>query len=335
MDIDSNALTLAQYAQQSNDPLATMVVNSLYMNGSVLAEVPIITKPTLKMNGARMDGNLPTVNWRKLNESSVTTSGTLTPFSESIALLANNIDVDIAFLRDQNAISDPRVAQLNMWIASLSYDTNDKFFNNNALTGDIDAPLGIRYRLDNATAFGKSTACKINGNGVVMSNSLTAATAGQFVELVDQALQEVGAPDGNGCVIYCNRLLHRRWHRAIKIMGAGGGFDMSRDAFDRQVLMYRNAQVRVIGVKSDQSTEIITSTETDAGLDGSSDHTSLYVVRYGEDYFQPWQMAPLSVRDLGILPNEPTQNRVFVDWSLGYVDNHTRSIARVYNIGMA
>lgn len=332
MAISSSALTLAQWAKQANDPLALAVVNSLYTFGSVLAEVPIINRATLKVNGTRIQGNLATVNWRKINEDSVTTSSTATPYSEALYLFANNIDVDTKLLKDVNSIGDPRQVQLMAYLEALTYDINDKFFNNSPVTGDQEAPVGLRYRLDNATTWGVASSCKIDGGGVVVTPAgLTASTAGAFFELVEQAFQELGTQDGDNCVIYANRTMYRRMQTAIKIMGAGGGFDMTRDAFDRRVVMYRNAMIRVVGVKADQTTNIITNTETAAGADGSSDYTSLYVVRYGEDRFIPWQMEPMTVQNFP-LPDNPVMNRTFIDGSLGYVQNHTRAISRVYNI---
>lgn len=330
MAISSSALTLAQYANQSNDPLVTAIVNSLYTFGSVFDEVPIVSKASLKINGARLQGNLPTINWRKLSESSVTTSASITQYSENVYPIGNNIDIDKLYLVDQNSIGDPRAVQLMAYMESLTYDVNDKFFNNGPLTGDPDAPIGIRYRLDNASAFGIASQCKINGGGVDLS-APTAAIGGQFLELLDQALQELGSPDGDNCRIYMNRLVSRRVDRAVKLMGSGGGFEMVRDAFDRRILMYRNARVQTVGVKADQSTEIITNTETAAGADGSSTFSSFYVVKYGEDRFIPWQMKPLEVSNFD-LPDEPTINRTFIDWQLGYAQNHTRSISRVFNI---
>lgn len=328
----SGSLTLAQYAIQSNDPLVARVAFSLHEHGSVVQDWPLATKSTLKMNGVRFTGSLPTVNWRKINEASTVTSGTANPYTEQAFIMSNIIDVDRKLVDDENQISDPRGIQLEAYLRSVAYDMNDKFFNNNHVTGDEDAFVGIRARLDDSATWGTNSNCKIDASGVVMTNSLTAASAGQFFENLDRALDEIGSPNGDGCVIYMNRLLRRRASRAIKVMGAGGGFDMTDDAFDRRVETYRNARLRTVGVKSDQSTEIITNTEDATGADGASTFTSLYVVKYGEGYVQPWQMAPMRVEDIGVRTDEPTHYRLLVDWACGYVQNHTRAVARVYDI---
>lgn len=333
MAIDSNQLTLAQYAEMANDPLVARVVMAMYTFGTVFQDVPIMTTQSLNIRGSRFVDQLPTVNWRKLNETSTTTSGTPQMFAEQVYLWANNIDVDTAVLRDKNQIGDPRGAQVSAYLQSLVYDENDKFFNNNHLTGDSDAYVGIRQRLDDTSTWGTNSACKINGGGVDMTLAAqTAATVGSFTATMDDTLDQLGAPDGDGCVFYMNRFLRRSLNAGIKKMGAGGGFDMTKDAFDRRVQTYRNARILTVGVKADQSTEIITNTETAAGVNGASTFSSFYTVRYGEDYFMPWQQFPPTILDLGVRPEDPTSYRTFIEGSRGLQNTNPRSMARVYNV---
>lgn len=328
----TGALSLAQFAQQSNDPLVLNVVKSLLQNDNPFNDIPLVTKPTLKANGARLSGNLATPAWRALNGSSTVASSTVSPFQEQLYVLSNLIDIDRMMLMDQNAIGDPRGVQVNALMTAWSYDLADKFFNNNHNAGDANAFVGIRKRLDDTTTWGTNSACKINGSGVDMTTAMTAATAATFIELIDQALSEIGSDEGDGVVIYMNRLLKRRFARAVRMLGSGGGFDMTRDAFDRPVTMYRGAKVRTIGVKADQSTEIITNTEDTSGNNGSSNYTSMYMVRYGEGYFGGWQMEPLQAKDIGLRADEPSIYRVFCELGVGLYQEHTRAAARVYDI---
>lgn len=336
MAVDSSALNLSQYALLSNDPRIQAITYSLLEVGTVLEDIPVVTVPSLNLRGVRWQSNLPSVNWRKLNASSTVTTGTPTAYSEQAFILSNNIDVDVKLIADQNQIVDPRTALFNAYMKAAMYDINDKFFNNDPVSGNSDSFTGIRYRMDNYATYGVNSAMKISGGAVDMTDSgMTAATASTFTAYVDQMLDEIGAPEGDGCVIYMNRNLRRRWAKAIRALGAGGGFDMTQDAFGRRVLMYRNAVVRTVGLKADQSTEIITSTEDTAGANGSSTYTSMYAVRYGEGFAQGWQMAPLAVNDIGVRSDEPTQYRINVDWALGLVFAHTRCMARVYDIKVA
>lgn len=336
MSVPSTSLTLAQYAQQSNAPLVQYVVNSLLSVDTVLSDIGFQTRPSMTVNGARLLGGLGTPDWRKINQSSAGTTSTLSPFSEQIYVLSNTIDIDRLIMMDQNAIGNPATVQVNALLEAWRYDIDDKFFNNNHTSGDADAPVGIRERLDSPTTWGTNTACKIDAGGVVITDAgMTAATANVLVKFLQRALDEIGVPDGTGCVIYMNRDMRRRLDMAIRIMGAGGGFDMTTDAFVRRVQVYRNAKIRTTGVKADQSTEIITSTEDTAGANGSSTYTSIYAVRYGDEFFNGWQMHPLLVQAIGSRPDEPTSFRTFLEWPLGIFQQHTRAVARVYDIKVA
>jgi len=334
--ISSSSMTLQQYAAISNESLIQRVVFSLLDVHSVLNDIPFQTNPTLKANGSRVVGNLPAVNWRKLNGSAVVSSGSSSPFSEQAYVLSQLVDIDRLLLMDKNAVGNPAEVQVNMQLRAISYDITDKFFNNNHASGNADSFVGIRQRLDDTTSWGTNSACKINAGGVDLSDSgMSATNANTFIRYIDQLLDEIGSPDGDNVTLYMNRNLRRRLAAAIRLLGAGGGFDMTKDAFERRVMTYRNAIVRSIGVKADQTTEIITNTETSAGANGSSTYTSVYGVKYGEDSFAGWQMEPFRAQNIGLRPDEPNMYRIFLEWAIGLYQQYTRGIGRIYDIKVA
>ena len=333
--IDANALTLADYALQSNDPRIAAVVFSLHRTGSVLQDIPMMTRPTLTVLGARFrNGKLATTNWRKINEEPIVAKSTPEQFSESVYILSNNIDTDVKLLLDENQIEDPRSLQFRAWLEAAVYDVNDKWINNNHLTGDADAPVGLRERLDDPTLWGVEAALKIDATGVDMTQAMTASTANNFIEFIQQMLDEMGNPEGDNITIYLNELVKRRFERAIRLLGAGAGWNMVTDAFDRAVTRYKNATIRVIGRKADGTTQIITNTETAAGADGASTFSSIYMVRYGEGYGMGWQMEPLFVNDLGIL-NNGVIYRINMDYAWGTLFTNTYSMSRLFNINVS
>lgn len=332
MAISSAALTLAQYAMLSNDPLVQAVTFSLIDNGSVMArDIPFTDKKSLYVNGVRWEGNLPTVAWANINEEGTTVSAQPTPYQESIYTMRNYIDVDKLLVNDENQITDPRSAQTEIYMKSAAYDFNDKFINNNHGAGDAKAIVGIRSRIDLGTTFGVRSENKIDAGGVVVTASATAATFGAFIEFIDQLLWSVDSPDGLGVVLYLSAEMSRRWDRLARSFSGQGGFGTATDQLGRGVTTYKNAVVRDIGKKADQSTNIITNTETAAGLDGASTMTSIYAVNYSSGHFQGWQMQPLIAQDLGLLENGVTY-RTLVDWAGGLLNQSNRSLGRVYDI---
>lgn len=335
MAISTNALTLAQYAIMSNSPVVQAVTSSLIDSGSIMArDIPFNSRASLIANGVRWEGNLPTVNWAQINEEGTSASGTPTPYQESAYIIRNVIDVDKFLVLDENQIVDPRAAQLDAYLKAVAYDFNFKFFDNNHVTGDVDALVGIRARIDNGTQFGVRSENKIDAGGTatdMTAGSTTAATFSAFLEKVDQLLWSVDSPDGSGVVLYGSDQFLRRWDAKARQFSGQGGFATAVDQMGRGVSMYKNAIIRDPGLKSDQSTRVITVTEGATGLNASSTFTSLYAVNYSAMHFGGWHFGPLNAQDLGLLEAGSTY-RTLIDWAGGVLNMSTRSLGRLYDI---
>ena len=331
-DISASALSMAQYAVMSNDPMVKAVTFSLLDMGSAMTDIPFVNKKTLIANGVRWTGNLPSVNWGSINSDPVTTVGTPSPYQEQAYVMRNTIDVDKIYVEDENQIVDPRGAQLAAYLKGVTYDFNDKFINNNHTTGDANSFVGIRARLDNASTYGVWSSAKIDAGGVNLSLSgMTAATANQFVENIDQLLWTADSTEGDGVVLYMNEVMKRRFASALRLMGTSGGFRIDQDQFGRSVEKFRNAVIKDIGYKADQATRVITTTETSTGANGASTMTSIYAVNYGPDHFCGWQYEPVSAKDLGLM-NNGVIYRTIIDWAGGLMNVNIRSMARLYDI---
>jgi hypothetical protein len=335
MAIAAGTVTLADYALMSNSPLVQAVSYSLIEAEHVLQDMPLQTNASLLVNGARFEGNLPSVNWSPLNAEGVTTKGTPTPYQEQAYILRNYIDVDKFIVQDKNAIVDPRAVQVEAYMKSFAYDFNYKFFKNDHVTGDSNSFTGLRYRIDNGGTFGVRPENKIDGGGVDLSTAATQATANQFITLLDQLLWSVDSPQGSNVVIYGNEVFQRRFTAAIRLMGTSGGFSIMQDQFGRTIGMYKGAILRDPGYKQDQATRIITTTETSTGLaDTGGTYTSVYAVNYSVNHFSGWQFSDLNVQDLGLIYNGVIY-RTLIDWAIGLNSASTRSIARLYDIKLS
>jgi hypothetical protein len=340
MTASPNSYTLADLALNSNDPLVQKITYSLIMAGMVLQDLPLVDYKSMKANGVRFQGNnLPQPAWRNLNEDPTTVKGTPTPFQEQAYTLSNTIDVDKKLSADINSIQDPFSLELNAYLTATKYEINTKFILNDHLTGDPKAPIGLRARLDQYALFGNEAEMKIDCGTLNLSQAgITAAIANKFLEFLDQTLSYMGADDGMGVVFYVNDLMLRRIPFLIRLLGAGAGFEMTSDAFDRRVLNYRNAKIMDIGRKQDQASRIISNTENADGTDtGAGTNTSIYAVKYGlENAFRGWQFDALEDSIVGpfLLPGG-VQQRLVIDWTVGYFQEHTRSVARLFDIKVA
>ncbi len=339
MAIDSNAYSLADYALNSNNPMVRAISYSLIEADNILQDIPILTQATMIANGVRFEGNLPTVNWSPLNAEGVTTKGTPTPYAEQVFVVRNYIDVDQLYVEDVNSIVDPRAAQTEAWMKAFSYDMNDRFFNNDHITGNANAPVGLKYRINNGSQFGVRPENIINSGGLDLTQAtlITPATqqnGNKLLEFLDQLLWSVNSPTGAGVVLYMNEVARRRVAFAIRALGTGGGFDVSKDQFDRTIEMYKNAVVRDPGYKADQTTRIIPVTEASDGTAGPSTYTSIYAVNYSADHMHAWQFKEMQARDLGLLNNDVIY-RTSINWAVGVMNNSTRSLARLFGLKMS
>ncbi len=351
MAIGAGTVTLADYALMSNQPLVQAVTMSLIDYGNVIQDIPLVEKQSLQVNGVRWEGNLPTPNWVALNTEGTSVHGQPTPYQEQAYIVRNYIDVDKFIVLDQNQIVEPRAAQTAAYLKGLTYDINFKFFKNaHDGTGDANAPVGLRARLDDAASankFGVRPENKIDAGGAAVDISLagvTTKTGAAFFEALNLLLWSVDSPDGSGVVLYMNDYLRRRIDAVLKFMGTSGGLDQTRDQFDRSIERYKNAVIRDPGVKADQSTRILAGKaiaagsgsvgETATGADStgaSANFASIYAVNYSTDHFFGWQFAPPNVQDLGLIYNGAIY-RTLIDWAVGLVNASTRSIGRLYDI---
>ena len=348
MAVSANAVSLAQYGLMSNNPLVTGITFGLLQNSIVLQDIPIPTKASMIVNGNRWVGSLPGVNWSKLNVDPVVVSGTPSTFQEQVFIPRNAIDVDRWILVDQNQIVDPRQAQLQAYLKSFAYDYNAKFINNSptnaySLTGNTtDAITGIRHRIDNPMQYGVkmnaggTAEAKIDAGGTTAAIGPTnrSATTGQaFLEKLDQLLWAVDAPDGTNVILYMNDDVIRKFQTVLRLMGSSA-LDITRDNYDRQIMTYKNAVIRDIGYNVDQTTRIITSTESNTGANSTSTFSSIYAIRADLDHFFAWQMAEMIAQDVGLVGNGGSTYRMVFDWATGLIQIHPRAIGRLYDISV-
>jgi|DEB19_MinimDraft_3_1074340.scaffolds.fasta_scaffold12316_5 hypothetical protein len=345
MAASTSALTLYDYGAMSNDPLVKKITMGLYDQGvSVLDVLPIANTKSLKANGVRfLAGSLPAVGVRKLNAEPVVVRSVPKKFEEQAYIVSNQFQIDRFLDMEQNAIQDPIDVQFMAWQKSFIRTFSDKFINAVPTTDD-DWFSGLRYRLSSTGQTDYDIPSEMNidaastaGAGLKFAlegtNAMTSGTAEAFFERLDQALDYVGSPEGNGVTIFVNDTMFRRIATAAKRAQSGNALDQTKDNFDRMITTYRNARLLQLPRKSDDSTKIITDTENAAGTATTgSVCSSLFVCKFGADSFTGWQFEPLAVKDLGIDPTVGTRRNVVVDWACGLFQASPRAVARVYGL---
>lgn len=339
---DSNALTLADQALISNDPLVKEITKSLHQTWNALKDIPLVTNPSLRQVGTRMVNQanaFPTINWATINEEPVVSKGKPKQYEESMYLIRNKIQVDHVLLDQPNNIVDPVQMQINYFMEALAYDFNDKFIGNDptssAAGNDVDCFPGLRYRLTNPEQFDIPAEMSVNGLGASGADLTSTTGTNRFMEKLQNLLDNMNSPDGDGIVIYVSEAMKRAIEYGIRSMGIGAGFDVTKDSFDRPVEMYKGAKIRAVGRKSDGVTHIL-GPETAAGVPTTSGSLqSIFAVRYGDGYCTGWQPGPFKPTYLGLSKENGVLHNIVFDWGVGMWVPHTRAIGRVYNVKIA
>lgn len=319
------AWTLAEFSKIETDTLRKSVMDTLIMESNCLELVPWETIGQLATTLVRIQ-DLPSVAFRKVNEAFSESTGHFEQKVESVALFGGDVDTDKAIARAKNSIADARAIQQTLKLKAVAYDFNDNLINGNP-GSDPDEFKGLQKRVDDiynedTTIFATQYIDLADTDDLGILRTSAARFA--FLDKVNELIYAIAghSPDflfmNKKCLLAIRSTLMRE-----KLL------DTTKDMFDRIVDVYMGARLIDIGVKADQSTEIITNTET---LGGGSYETSIYAVKFGiGDMTWGIQQYPIEVTDLGELQTKPTY-RTRVDWNLGLATVNPRSLARLYGI---
>ena len=319
------SLTLAELSKIETDVLRKSVLDTLLMESNVLELCPWETIGQLSTAVVSIQ-DLPSVGFRRINAGYTESTGHLKQKVEHIYLLGGDIDTDKAIARAKNTVADARALMQQLMLKAMAYQFNDSFINGNPEVTP-DSFKGLFERVDDIYAEGYTTqkvACgTTSGDGMLLSSGETH----KFLDSLNELMYSIKGH--NPEYLFMNRkmlLALRSALRREKLL------DTTKDMFDRIVDVYMGARLIDIGVKADQTTDIITSTENANGTLGSSECTSIYAVKFGIGEMT-WgiQQYPLEVEDLGQLESKPVY-RTRVDWPVGLATVDPRSIGRMYGI---
>ena len=342
MAIDFNgALTLADQAILSNDPLVKEITKSLHQTWNAIKDIPFYTSPSLKQIGVRyLNSGIPTPNWTGINTEPTAVKGRPKSYEEAMYLVRNKITVDHVLLDQPNNIIDPVDAQIKMFLEGFAYDFNDKYINNDptstAIGNTSDCFPGLKYRLDNFNAYDIPGEMSITSTADISTSNLFAtagpttgaAAANRLISDFQYVLDNMNSPDGDGVVAYMSEQAKRQVEMAIRVMGIGAGFDITQDSYDRPVEKYKNVTIRVVGRKADGVTPVISNNQTITGITAAT-ATQIYFVRYGSGYVQGWQSGPFKPTYLGLSKENGIMHNVLFDWGAGLWIPHVRALGRL------
>ncbi len=317
------ALTLADLARQSKQPLQKYILQNLLRYSDLMALVPFFDTDTLTSIVVRWK-SLPSVGYRRIGGGYSESTGTTEQVSEGVYGLGGDILFDKVFELVKNTIEDPKKTQTNMKIKAVAYEFNNLFVNGDHAV-NVDMPEGVNKRV----------AAYLPGRQSISIGSaldVTASTANEnkFIDylhaLVDLAGLR-GAPMvyGKGASRGYKKgalLMNRDTYLGVeKVLRRLSLLDTTQDNYGRTFDMFANVPLVDVGLKGDQSTELIANS-----YGGGSNETRIYAVRFaeqeGDDGMAAIQLNTPEAYDpvaAGETPpsNSGPQKALRIDWWVG------------------
>jgi hypothetical protein len=321
------AYTLAQLSKVTADPIKKYVIQNMLRDMKASEILPYHDVNSLKTTALRWR-TLPSVAFRDLgSDYTEDTTGDVEEVWESLYILGGLVKFDRVFGKVGNTIVDPKKLIMDMKLKSLALTWNDYFIN-----GDLAVdPLGfqgLKKRISLMPARQKINA-KASDSGLDVTAS--AATVNSFWTKVETAHRYCNS--GNVSGIFTNEAMLLGLGRSLRYIASAGGhfLDVGKDSFDRQQLSYKGAPVYDMGLKKDQSTEIITVSETSGnGSDTSS--TSMYFVSFNEQQ----GVVGIQLGGLEVVQDAKkdvaTANQTLIEWVLGLAGFGSYGMTRLWNI---
>ena len=321
--------TLAELSKIETDTLRKSVIDTLLMESNLMQFVPWETIGQLATTIVRIQ-DLPSVGFRKINAGYASTEGHFEQAVEHISLMGCYMDCDKAIARAKNTIADARAITQVMALKGVAYKFNDKFINGDPAT-DPEEFKGMQKRVDDVVTEGFTDQYIDNAGtyGAARDAGILYATADRhnFLNKLDELIYSIKGHNPDFLLMNKKMLLALRAALRVEKL-----LDNTRDMFDRVVDVYQGCRLVDVGVKANQTTEIITNTEDPQSLYTSDLSTSIYAVKFGiGDMLWGIQEYPLEVTDKGELEATPVY-RTELDWPLGLALADPRAIGRLYNI---
>ena len=320
-------LTLNDYAKLSNDPYQVGMIEDMLRYSDLAKIVPVQDVPGMRLNANRWQ-TLPGAAFRKFGGGYTESSGTTEQFTETLSILGGDIKFD-RLSNKGSFVEDPIVTAVKMKVQATMFVLNNSIINGDHAV-DADGFEGLKKRISNMSAR-QMIWLDANGNGTGASLKVLASEANEqaFLDALHKAIKRVGVTHflcNETSVIGLGQVLRRlKLNTTMK-----DAYDYVWDTFDGKPLVD-------VGLKGDQSTEIIADTEPVAANDSSS----IYGVRFDTDdgvrLIQmeggggPTVYDPLGGKEMEI---QPAYLRRF-DWPVGMFHKSKFSIIRIAGFKMA
>lgn len=310
------AVTLVEQIAGMKDQVMAGVVLNLARQSQLFQMIPFEDVMSFVVK-AWQKTSVAEANYRDIGVGYAEAKDNYTELFDHIALLGNKLDIDRALRLPSQSELDFYTENLMSQSERWRYKFTSSFIDGDRGTNPKEFD-GIKKRVE---AVGGDQVKNLSG----LDLSASSANRQTFLDRIQEAIFETaeGKPD---LIITSKQGL---W-ALQRVARREGLFDTTRDQFDRTVMMFGGIPMEEAGTQGDQTTQIITNTETAAGARTGGNTTSIYMVRFGRPYVQGMQMhEPKRIFD--DITDDGVTHRVVFEWPVGLSQFHNKSVVRVRN----
>ncbi len=261
----TGALSLLEAAKSGTDQKKRGVIETIIQESPIIEQLPWLTISGNALKSTAED-TLPSVSFRQVNASYSASYGTDTEYFWGVAILGGEVKVD-NFLVD--VVGSEEDIEAKQWI---------KLSKANAMRFDFEAINGTGA----GNGFKGLETLIAEGFGQTYANSTTGATVS--LDKLDEA-NDLFRNQGGAHAIWANRAQRRQITKSARTSVSGVSLiDVGTDVFGRQVTMWNDIPIRILGDVIDGSGNVVPALPFDENPgDGVFDASSMYFVKLGED----------------------------------------------------
>ncbi|WNL50638.1 major capsid protein [Ruegeria phage RpAliso] len=257
-----------------------------------------------------LEGQLPGVAFRGVNQGYEATAGIMNPQTETLRIGGGELKVDNAILKMHGA--EVRSRHELMQVKSLSLTIGSMLINGDSTT-DPRVFDGLRTR--------------IQGDQLLDAGSTDGGNA-----LSVNALRDLIDAVENPTHLVMSKKMRNLLSSAAHDPQVGGYIAYDKDEFGNRVTMFDGLPIVVTDYDS-AGRDVIGFNEVGAGGDTAT-ATSIYCANFGDEGVTGLQNGVMEVRDLGEMQNQPAM-LTRIEWLVGMAVLHGRAAARLRGIANA
>jgi hypothetical protein len=319
--------TLADFAQVAKSNIKRGVIDVLRRESFIMDKLPWEKTGSLSMQVMRTKG-VPSVAFRKIGETFSESKATIEPVVERVFDCGGYFDIDKVLMAADAEINQAKF-QADSFVTSLAYQFNDYFISGDP-TVDVDGFAGLRYRLMGGDL---PAALSVDAGGInvgpgAATEALDYKEFNKLYDYVEQAQHELNGHKAD--VILVNNTMFLRFISGLRRLRL---LATTKNALGQTLSTWGEGGPVILdlGVKADQTTKILTDTETATGVPTGGALSSVFLAKLGGNFLNGFYLYDIDVNGPYKLENG-VAFRTVIDWPVGIYHWDERAFARVYNI---